>query len=125
MSSSTLTGHDSSPRDEQDRNRVFQLVVNSLKGVNGNGSWDGGIDGDGWWIKRGFIWEASLVVTLTGDVTLVLPFEANNTVVEIVYDERGRTTEIVQTIDSGKNLNITGLTGKTYIYVKPTRNKRG
>jgi len=121
MSSSTLTGRDSSPTDEQDQKRVFQLVVNSLKGVNGNGSWDGGIGGDGWWIKRGFIWESSMVVSLTGDVTLVLPFEANNTVVEIVNSD----AQTIKTIDSGKNLNITGLTGKTYIYVKPTRNKRG
>ena len=120
MSSSTLTGHDSNPITEQDRSRVFQLVVNSLKGVNGNGSWDGGISGDGWWIKRAFIWESSLVVTLTGDVTLTLPFQANNTVVEIVNSN----TQTVQTIDSGTNLNITGLTGKTYIYVKPTRNKK-
>ena len=121
MSSSTLTGQDSNPKTDSDRVRVFQLMVNSLKGVNGNGAWVGGIDGDGWWIKRGFIWEASIVATLTGDVTLVLPFEANNTVVEIVNND----IQTVKTIDSGTDLNITGLTGKTYIYVKPTRNTRG
>jgi len=121
MSSSTLTTHDSNPATEQDRVRVFQLVVNSLKGVNGNGSWDGGLDGDGWWIKRGFIWEASLVVTLTGDTVLALPFQANNTVVEIVNSG----IQTVTVIDTGKDLNIMGLTGKTYIYVKPTRNTRG
>lgn len=121
MSSSTLTSHDSNPKTESDRVRVFQLVVNSLKGVNGDGAWDGGVDGDGFWIKRGFIWEASLVVTLSGDTIITLPFQANNTVVEIVNND----IQTVKTIDSGTDLNITGLTGKTYIYVKPTRNTRG
>jgi hypothetical protein len=119
--SSIITTHDTKPHDELDRERVFQLMANALIGVNGVGDWDGGLEGDGWWVKRGYWWEAVLTADVTGDFTLELPFEANNTVVEVVNNN----TQYLYSIYSGSTLSVTGLSGKVHIFIRPTRNKKG
>ena len=116
-----ITTHDSKPENDLERERVIQLVANALIGANGYGDWDGGISGDGWWEKRGYWWTAALAADVTGDFTLELPFEANNTVVEVVNNN----TQNLYSVYSGSTVSVIGLTGKVHIFIRPTRNKKG
>lgn len=103
--SSIVTELHSQFRNENELKTAFQLVVNSLLGENGFGTW-----GNGWWKKNGQVWSAKQILQLGDKVDL--PFLLVNDLVYFhdVTDANNVVTTCVYT--SGRYVVCTSLIGK-------------
>ena len=65
---------------------VFQAawtsVINALQGQHGQGSFDGGCSGDGYWFKYGYFFDFRIQVT-AGSKTVAFPFACDGAILHI------------------------------------------
>lgn len=68
---------------EQERPQAWSSVINALQGQYGQGEWDGGIGGDGYWVKYGYFFDCRLKITGSGIKTITMPFSCKDSILHI------------------------------------------
>lgn len=122
--STTVNESLASPKTAQETSNTIQTLVNALKGVYGNGDWDGGL-GDiatGYYHRYAMYWDAKLSFTASGSVTLTFPFTVVDSIVK-VFDVTSKTMAVYY-LDNSNSLSLTSLNGKTIIEVSFVQNTK-
>jgi hypothetical protein len=111
----TITTAMASPSNPAELNETLLQLVNATRGTYGDGEWDGGIAGNGYWCKYAAFWDAKLSADISGTTTIKFPFVVTDSAVR-VYHLSGTPSMEVFYINSADALNLTGH-GKTIIEV--------
>ena len=75
---------DARPKTPKELDSTINKVANALEGEWGSGQFDGGIDGIGFYNKRGFFWDFVIKFTGSGVVSVKLPYVITDSVVETI-----------------------------------------
>lgn len=108
------------PKNEREATEAMMNVVNSLRGSNGQGEWDGGLAGTGYWVKYSMFWDGKLTFDGTGSTTITFPFTVIDSMVK-VYAVATNTVKNYY-VSNSKTLDVSGLTGKTIVEITFVKN---
>lgn len=111
------------PQNEKELAETISSLVNATRGSNGDGQWDGGVGGEGTWVKYRMFWDAKLVFSGLGSTTITFPFTVVDSVVRVI---KCGTTPIegLYYVNGRKTLDITGLNGTTIIELSMVKNTK-
>lgn len=117
----TVSESVSKPLNETELKSSVQVMGNALRGVYGDGEWDGGVGGTGYWVKYAMFWDAKLVFDGTGAHTITFPFTVADSIVRVTSTITLVTTNYY--IASGTSLALT-LSGKSIIEINFAKNAK-
>jgi hypothetical protein len=119
----TITDSNAKPINQVEMANSLQMMANALKGTYGNGEFDGGLGSiaNGYWHRYAMFWDAKLVFTATGSVTITFPYTVVDSMVK-VYDASANTASVYY-IESSKTLTFTA-SGKTIVEVSFCKNTK-
>lgn len=118
-----ITDANAKPQNEKEMAETIQALVNANKGSNGDGTWDGGVDGaTGYWSKYRMFWDAKLVFTASGSITVTLPFTVVDNTVRVIKCGTTPAVEVLYYLERSKTISLTGLNGKTVIELSMVKN---
>ncbi|TRZ51949.1 MAG: hypothetical protein D4S01_03845 [Dehalococcoidia bacterium] len=118
----TITDVYATVKNPLEQQNAWREVIGCLKGTWNVGEWKTSFpDSDGWYRKYSQFWEAKLVATIEGTVTLRLPFKAKECTIRVV--DTASLTQSLYYIQIGQEVEIAG-SGHTIIYVDPVRTVR-
>jgi len=101
------------PATEGEQKLAFTSVINALQGQYGQGTFDGGVAGDGYWCKYGYFfdWRLSVNITTAGSYTITSPFSSIDSSILVSYNNATPKTYIV----SGNTFTVPLVTGVNII----------
>lgn len=119
----TITDSNAKPINQTEVSNSLQMMANALKGTYGDGEFDGGLGqgAEGYWHRYAMYWDAKLVCTAYGAVTITFPYTIVDSMVK-VYDTTTNTTGVYY-IQSSKTLTFTA-SGKTIVEVSFVKNTK-
>jgi hypothetical protein len=97
------------PQTSDEWDASMKQVAGALQGSWGKGSWDGGIGGEGYWIKHSMFWDATVKATLKGVTTFITPFPCKDAIAKVstIDPTTGNVSTSNLFIESGFNFNVT------------------
>lgn len=111
------------PQNEKELAETISSLVNATRGSNGDGQWDGGVGGEGTWVKYRMFWDAKLVFSGLGSTTITFPFTVVDSVVRVIKCGTA-PIEGLYYVNGRKTLDITGLNGTTIIELSMVKNTK-
>lgn len=118
-----VTDANAKPKNETELAETISTLVNANRGSNGDGTWDGGVDGsNGYWVKYRMFWDAKLSFVASGTTTITFPFTVVDSVVRVIRCGTNPGVEVLYYIDRSKTLSLSNLNGRTVIELSMVKN---
>ena len=121
----TINDNHAVPSTDEEWSSSIKQVAGALQGSWGKGDWNGGIGGEGFWIKHSMFWDAKVKATLNGVTTFISPFPLKDAVVIIskIDPTDGSISQSNLFVDSGRNFDVT-FNGVVIVEMKNIQNVR-
>ena len=117
-----ISESNANPINEVEVKQTLTMLANALKGTYGTGEFNGGLGDElayGYWHQYAMYWDAKLVFTATGSVTITFPFTLVDAPVRIFNVSDSSSS--VYYVHKSKSITISA-TGKTIVEVGFVKN---
>lgn len=81
----TITDNIVNLESKQELAEALRKLTNALRGTYGEGEWNGGIGGTGFWCKYSSFWDAKITCAFSGDAVVSLPFFVPESIATIYH----------------------------------------